>query len=301
MILRRYTLCLAVVLLLPAARCRAQAQRDKLPTVSLQAAVGYFRHDTRWSIAGDAQGANPNIYSELIWKNLRGPAVVTTATWNTGKHWSLQGQFTKADIIAGHVTDTDYASDNRTNPRYTGTYTSNDGNITTWNLSLGYHLHLAPSLTLTLSGGYGEHHQSLYILANYIPTPLRSTYTTTARGPLLTAETHLRLTQHVTIITTVSAYQLRYTAEADWNLSAALQHPVSFEHTANGYALQLSLQPHYHVTHRLSLFLRADYRRQQTGKGNDTLYLANGQQTSTRFNGARSTLLTLGLGIGYRW
>jgi outer membrane protease len=301
MLSRRYTLCLVALLLFPAARSQAQAPGNERPTVSLQAGVGYFHHNTRWSIAGDAQGTNPNIYSELIWKRLRGPALYSTATWNPGKHWSLQGHLTKGYSTAGRVTDTDYAGDNRTNPIYTGTYAADDGSVTTWHIQAGYTLYLTPVLTLTLRAGFSQHRQALYLLADYIPNPLRSTYTATARGPQLTAETNIRLAQKITLITTVTAHRFRYTASADWNLSAALQHPVSFEHTANGYAFLFSLQPHYQLTHHLALFLHVGYRHQQTGKGNDTLYLANGGQTSTRFNGACGTLLTTGLGLDYHW
>ena len=85
--------------------------------------------------------------------------------------------------------------------------------------------------------------------------------------------------------TQLSYYQLNYHAKANWNLIAEFQHPVSFTHSAKGYALTSKLNLSYTVTARTSLLLGGTYSYWTTGKGTDTLYLANGNINTTILNG----------------
>src|SRR5436190_22045346 len=73
--------------------------------------TGFTSEDFQWSIAGNSKGHNPNIYSELTWKKLRGPYFNLSSEWNFWKAFIAKGEFGYATIISGHVTDRDYEGD----------------------------------------------------------------------------------------------------------------------------------------------------------------------------------------------
>ena len=43
--------------------------------------TGYRSENVRWSVAGNPQGQDPNIYSELIWQGLSGPLFAADLRW----------------------------------------------------------------------------------------------------------------------------------------------------------------------------------------------------------------------------
>src|SRR6266567_1552270 len=75
--------------------------------------TGYQSENFRWSIAGSVEGTNPNILSELKWKNLAGPTVAASGDWNFWKSFTLRSAFSRLFIVSGSVTDMDYRGDNR--------------------------------------------------------------------------------------------------------------------------------------------------------------------------------------------
>jgi hypothetical protein len=75
-----------------------------------------------------------------------------------------------------------------------------------------------------------------------------------------------------------------YRAEADWNLRADFQHPVSYTHEgkSRGWLGEASLIRR--LSAHASLSLRLAYQKQALKNGKDTVFFSDGKQGSTRLN-----------------
>src|SRR5579859_5209240 len=79
---------------------------------------GYHQENLRWSIAGNSAGTSPNIYSELKWRRVGGPAVDAALRYEMGRRWVFFAEASRVFTRTGRVSDKDYAGDNRTFPLY---------------------------------------------------------------------------------------------------------------------------------------------------------------------------------------
>src|ERR1700742_430032 len=84
-VLRKYCSCL-LVLILVAGTAVAQVGEEGMPQAAegrleVCLSTGYERQDFRWSIAGNSAGQDPNVYSELKWRAVGGPAVGLDLKW----------------------------------------------------------------------------------------------------------------------------------------------------------------------------------------------------------------------------
>ncbi|HTI10075.1 MAG TPA: hypothetical protein VL832_16015 [Puia sp.] len=263
---------------------------------------GYQHEDFRWSIAGDINGNNPNIYSELIWKQLAGPIAGIEGEWNFWKSFSLRSSYSRLFIVSGKVTDMDYQGDNRTSRSYYGAFDSNKGNSAAWRTTLDYKIDLTPSLSIVPSLGYVLHTQSLFLLsddASLGSNKLRSTYATTFKGGTLGVRAIIAVGKRGAIEPSLLYDQVKFRGKADWNLIPTFSHPLSFEDDANGYNIEGGLKGSYTCSRFFDLFLSANYLYGNTGKGTDRLYLTNGQQPLTQFNGALRHFW--GIHAGLKW
>jgi outer membrane protease len=261
---------------------------------------GYQSANLRWSIAGNSSGGSPNIYSELKWRAISGPMVQPQLRINITRKWFAAGDFSRCFIRSGHVTDTDYADDNRNSPTYNALLDSDEGHLTNYQLYTGYQFVYIKRFKLAVFAGYNSSKEHLFLLqhsenvAGY--KNLRSTYQTNWRGGLAGLSAAYQVMPRVDLRGVLSYRQLKYHAQADWNMVDAFQHPLSFEHCANGFDLGASLSCSYRSNSYLSLFIAGAYRRSQTGKGIDDLYLESGSIRSTQFNGAVKRLQSITFG-----
>src|ERR1700754_1332656 len=128
---------LLLLIILYAGICYAQDGDKKL---QISAGTGYQREDFHWSIAGDINGENPNVYSELKWKAIAGPHYNLALQWNIWNSFLLLGNYSKSSITSGTSNDTDYSGDNRTAPVYNQDFNSNKGRTSAWSAGVGYML-----------------------------------------------------------------------------------------------------------------------------------------------------------------
>jgi hypothetical protein len=63
-----------------------------------------------------------------------------------------------------------------------------------------------------------------------------------------------------------------YFAQANWNLRTEFQHPVSFEHEAEGYGTVLSIGWHHTPKNAWQYSFRVDYQRWETDEGLDRVF-----------------------------
>ncbi|SCC19051.1 hypothetical protein GA0116948_104148 [Chitinophaga costaii] len=270
--------------------------------INLYAGAGYQNSNSRWSIAGNSNGGNPNIYSELIWKNLQSATVQVGGTYRFYKQWGLRAEYGEAFIQGGRVTDTDYGADNRQQPVYKGVFKDDKGHFTSFHAALTYtfqlhHWYLTPML------GYVYNRQALYILPSHAgdPSDLHSTYNARWQGLLVGVEAMFYAGKRMTICPSLQYDPLQYDATANWNLITQFSHPKSFTHAANGYTLQPALQVNYTVHTHVKIFARAQYAYWKTGHGTDKLFLTTGETDVTQLNGVIRHEGGALLGIMFTW
>jgi len=292
----------ALTLLLLTTSVCARAQK-----ISFALSSGYQSEDFRWSIAGNTQGTDPNIYSELKWKSLAGIAPAAEADWNFWKKFHLRSSYSRLFISSGKVTDMDYQGDNRTNRSYYGAFDANKGMTFSWRTTLEDDIWSSGLFTLTGLVGYSLQKQSLYLLSSDqsgSAAGLRSTYATKYEGLVAGLRGRILIGMSFSLEASFLYDLVNYRGQADWNLISTFQHPLSFEDKANGFNLEGSLRFSYYLKNssgsgpgKWALFLSGNILHGETGHGSDWLYTQNGQSVPTQFNGAVRDYIRASAGV----
>jgi hypothetical protein len=255
--------------------------------VQLSLSAGQQQEDFHWSIAGNISGQNPNILSELKWKNVSGLNYAAAFEWNVWRKISFYADYNRQFIKSGSVNDMDYNGDNRTAPIYTGNFSDNKGYTSSFNSGVGYILFNNNLFSLIPYIGYGVSTQSLYLvdLTGQFPT-LNSTYQANWKGPFIKVSSSIRLLQPLKLTAGITYHQVSYSGQGDWNLINEFQHPVSYRHNADGYGLNANVLLVFSITHHIAANISYGYFNWETGTGYDQLYLTTGQIDKTQMNGA---------------
>lgn len=270
--------------------------------VEIEAYGDYRSEDFHWAIAGNSMGQNPNVLSEVKWKDIKGAGMGLDIRLNIWSPIFLKGNYHRTFIKAGTVTDTDYSKDNRTDPSYQADLNANEGFIYTYTLAAGYIFIISPAFLISPYAGYVKNAQQLH-LKNFSEETdpavkkLNSIYRANWSGPIIGVEASIVLTNQLSVKGAIDYQQMKYKAAADWNLIDAFAHPVSFKHRANGYGTQGLIQINYCFTPVISVFIRGNYYDARTGKGTDNLFLADGRQLQSQFNEAVRKGAGLGIGM----
>lgn len=276
-----------LILLLGTGRCPGQ--------VRVAVATGYEREDLTWSIAGNSAGQDPNIYSELKWRNNGGIVARVDVQWMFWKRWRIAASGARRFTRWGGMTDTDYGLDNRQDVLYHEQFRVTGGYSESGSLGLGYVLIETGHVAVTPSLGYG-------ISGEHFPvtdggsafTGLNSSYDVKWFGPFVRVDGGWRLGARWRVDMAVRYDQVVYRGVADWNLIAQFAHPVSFRHRADGYGITGEAGVAYTLSRHWGLSLKGEYFDWETGTGIDELYLASGGVSQTRLN----EVVRTGLGVG---
>lgn len=271
--------------------------------------TGYRTDNVNWNIASDLSGtATPNIVSELKWETLRIAQLSSglQVTGSNGLHFRATADY--GWIYDGHNQDSDYLGNNRT---LEFSRTNNDAtgdNVRDLSLALGYRFQYVQDMTPTYLiplVGYSRHEQNLRITnANQvIPATgsvpgLNSTYQSRWEGRWIGIEFLTNATRDVNAYFRLEHHWADYTAEANWNLRADLEHPRSFEQEANGTGNILSFGfLSVPKSSRWSIRVGLDFQRWSTDPGVNRAYFTDGTIGATRLNSVewKSWALSLGL------
>lgn len=264
--------------------------------------TGYEQHDLDWSIAGNISGKNPNIYSELKWKEVSGQSISAAVQYTFWKKFAGMVSYSRMFIRSGRVTDNDYNADNRTNQVYGETFNSNKGNINQFNVGLGYELINNEKFSLMPFVGYEITRQSLSILDLSGDFPeLNSNYLPVWKGVFVKCRAQLKLNRIFKIVADVSYSQSHYEANADWNVIQIFQHPVSYRHNANGFGVNTNAALSCSVKKNIAVNIGGGFLTATTGTGTDELFLASGGSEKTLLNGISNNAYRLFAGIVFNY
>ena len=270
--------------------------------VRVAVSTGYEREDLRWSIAGNGAGQDPNIYSELKWRNAGGVFAGADVQWTLWKRWRVAACGSRRFTRWGSMTDTDYGLDNRHDVLYHEQFPVTGGYSESGSLGVGYVVVEGGHFTVVPSLGYAISSQHFPVTDGVGPfAGLNSSYDAKWFGPFVGVDGEWRLGSHWSLDIAARYDQMVYRGVADWNLIAQFAHPVSFRHRADGYGLTGAFGIGYAVSRVLTLSLKGQYFNWETGTGIDELYLASGGVSQTQLNEVVRTGFGAGLQAAWRF
>jgi hypothetical protein len=287
--------------------------------LTVQMSSGLRLDQLNWRIAGNIQGMNPNILSELKWEELQIYQVGTKAhvTWN--RMIRLEGGMDYGWIYRGRNQDSDYLGNNRTLEFSRSNNAADGDDVFDISAGLGYQLgwhpkgewrgFLGDELQIALLGGYSYHEQNLRITNGFQTIPatgpfagLNSSYLAEWRGPWVGIEF---LSEHSRFrgFSRFEYHMVEYDAEGNWNLRSDFAHPVSFTHDADGLGILFSTGGEVALTKAWTLGMKFQYQDWETDTGVDRTFFANGTTSDTKFQGTewRSYALLLAASTSLPW
>jgi hypothetical protein len=314
----------ALIAFLPA---RASA-RDVIDHFDLDVTGGKRVDQLDWNVAGDFDGHNPDVLSELTWKDLesyqvsaRGKLVMANNRFPFGG--MVRGGFSYGEINSGTNQDSDYNGDGRTHEFSRSNNRADSGNV--WDASLGGGVvfsNRSRTFSLAPVAGFSYHQQNLTIQDGYqtmndpASTPsslaggvpalgpiagLNSTYDAQWRSGWLGVDVDYNPAPFFDLHATAEFHSGKYEAEADWNLRTDLQHPRSFRHTsdnATGVVSSIGMR-----AGSPKLFLTVDYQYQkwQADNGLDRTYFSDGTVWVTKLNEVNWEASSINAGVTVRF
>lgn len=260
---------------------------DSKFTISMYSGIN--QESLNWSISGDINGMNPNILSELKWKNLRGLETVVSTQFYLSKRFLFNTALTHQKITVGKVTDNDYAGDNRTFNTSELDLKSDKGHTLILDANFAYKLfndgrfHFQPQI------GYWGKFQTLYLLDGDVPLIsgklLNSTSRPNWQGIQYGVTAGLSYGSFFSELEFNTIYILNYSAKANWNLQTTFNHPLSFVHSAKGNGFQISFVQTASLSANFLPFVKFKFSTLKSGSGKDMLFLENGEIESSKLNG----------------
>lgn len=290
-------------------------------TSSFYLAGGYRMDNLNWNIAGNRQGGDPNVLSELSWSHVTIYQLKLTNRTVIMDWVYLRWHVDCGIVVSGDNQDSDYLGDNRTE-EFSRSINGVDGNHV-WDGSIGGGPHLSlfeSTVTVCPILGYAIAEQDFNIVDGYqvLTTPpsatplgpiehLDSRYQTRWRGPwigvdlLLSMPIEKGLLRRVEVLFSGEYHWVDYSADANWNLRTDLAHPVSFSHDAQGTGMKVGTTIRFDTQKRWGFELGMNMIEMTTDPGVDRIYQADGSIGETRLNEVKWRAFTVEAGLGYQF
>jgi hypothetical protein len=287
----------------------------------LEMTTGYRVDDLDWNIAGNPDGTNPNVFSELTWSDLEIFQVKASMRATINKAIYLRASLGYGWIFDGENQDSDYEGDNRTKEYSRSNNKADEGDVWDATLGIGYQFNLlSDRLKLIPIGGYAYSEQNLRITdglqtisePDLVPPDARphplgpiigldSTYETQWTGPWLGMDVWFQPSPKITLYGSFEYHWADYEGVANWNLVDDFAHPRSFEHDADGSGIVVTLSGEYVLEGPWSLSFTANFQDWSTDAGLDRLYYADGTVADSRLNEVNWESYAILVGITYRF
>lgn len=253
--------------------------------------VGHRVDNLDWSVAGDIIGHNPNILSELTWRDLGIVQLELGGNLVLDNNVYLRGNAAYGRIYDGENEDSDYAGDNRTFEYSRSNNSADEGNVSDLSVGVGYQFRPGERTRLTPVIGYSQHKQNLKLKDGYQTIPplgafagLDSSYDTKWSGPWVGVDFSHAIDNRFFLFGAAEYHQGDYKADANWNLRDDFAHPVSFTQKADANGTILTFGGAYRLTSAWTLRGSLRYQNWSTDPGVDRVFLASGGSVETRLN-----------------
>jgi hypothetical protein len=275
-----------------------------------------------WNIAGDSRGQNPDVVSELQWRDLEIGQVKLSSKLTLPRLLHLRGSFGYGWIVNGDNRDSDYLGDNRTLEYSRTDNDGGQGSVYDFSGAAGYPFEFGREIVIALRPliGYSYHSQNLTITdgRQTIATPgltpeagpfpgLDSHYDARWYGPWVGAEVGVEaavpggVIQRVEGFFAFEVHRVDYRAQADWNLRQDLAQPNSFRHRADGTGYVLSGGISLFVDSHWALTTEVTYQDWSTQQGRHRAYFADGDTADTQLNEVNWRSVALSVGVACRF
>ena len=285
--------------------------------VTFDLSAGYRTDKLNWNIAGNLQGSNPNVRSELTWPDLSIYQLKLSNRTVIKDRVYIRGYLDYGTVASGSNQDSDYNGDNRTQ-EFSRSVNGVDGNDV-WDGSVGVGPRFAffeSTVVVCPMLGYAVSEQDLNIVDGYqaftappMTTPigpiagLDSRFQTRWMGPWLGVDLFFSIPgteapfTKVGVIFTGEYHWVDYDAEANWNLRSDYAHPVSFSHEAEGSGYQAGAAILFEMKNRWGIHAGMNVKEMTTDAGLDRTYYADGTTGDTRLNEVRWRSFTFEAGV----
>lgn len=299
---------------------------------AVKLSAGYRSDHLEWNIAGNSDGPNPNILSELTWEDIE-----TFQLQARGRVDFLELPYFKrpsrlltclsfGKILDGDVQDSDYATDDRTNEWSRSVNQADVGFMVDISGGWGpvFKFERFPQLSLVPLVGYAFNMQALSMTrgeqmvseadirrsyfgpkAELPPdlgsiSGLDSTYTAYWYGPWIGLQLDYQINNRLKVETGLQYHLVEFYAQADWNLREEFDHPVSFEHEADGSGIVWTLSGLYQLNEKWALLCDLNVQSWQADDGTDSTF-ADGRVSRSRLNRVKWESYALTTGVAYRF
>lgn len=266
---------------------------------------GFRNDELNWSIPGEFRGQDnniyqPNIVSELTWKNVKSNYLSGHAVFKDGQ-FIVQGDIGYGTINSGDNQDSDYRGNNRTEEFSRSNNESNGHHVSDVKIGFGLNFGLmvhegnGPALELTPRMGISSHVQSFrmthlrqtvsqpqYAPMDVTPPPvgryggLNSSYEARWNGPWLGIDMLYHIDRQFSVRAEFEHHKADYSAKANWNLRSDLAHPKSYTHSATGDGNLVRLGIEMALNHEMKMILSVTSQEWTTGTGTDHFYFSDG-------------------------
>jgi len=290
------------------------------PRIELEISYGYRQDQLDWNIAGNRQGENPNVLSELIWEDLLIHEMRLGIRTTLNQPIYFGGSIHYGKIVDGKNQDSDYAADNREMEFSRSNNNADEGITLDGSVGIGYNFRLlSKSINLIPQVGYSIHKQNLTMTDGYQTITwaggpplgsfdgLDSTYETQWWGPWIGIDLVVNIVKFVNYLPPLSIragyeyHWAEYSAQADWNLREDFRHPNSFEHEINGTGSLMGVELGAHITDLWSFTLGYETEAWTAKDGIDRVFLTDGTTISTRLNQINWESTTVQFGFMFRF
>ncbi len=240
-----------------------------------------------WSVAGNTNGNNPNVMSELTWRKVEryGASLdvqIKLAWFKPSLSFSGEKSF------SGYANDVDYALDNRQGVKYNRFFKSDDGHF--------YRLRLTHPIGKIEGFGLGISFNDQKLTLKH-DGDISSSYRPKSLGMIAMFSKNYVLGGNFFANMNHAIIVSRFFANASWKLREDLNQPVSFSQYAFMGEFASSLKIGYKLAKDLSISLGCELSRVQTTSGDDYLFFADDRTALTRFNGLESDTFRIGISI----
>lgn len=261
-----------------------------------------------WSIAGDLQGKNPDVLSELTWRDVKMSGLRIELAQEFSEKVYLQSKVVCGLLFDGINQDSDYSGNGRTQEfsrslNQIGMDYAMNGSMAVGVQILGNHMFELSSL-----GGYGAWIQRMRMIngEQLIPTTgtfvgLDSNYQMSWAGPWFGVKGVIIINPVFRVEGDYAYYLVNYDGVGNWNLRNDLMHPVSFVHHASGVGNSISFEVKYQMTRTWAIFLGGELSDWWMSPGYDQIFFKNGTSEITRLNQLKSKYVSLNFAINYVW